>query len=121
LAVAAAFLIGRSGQAGSAWSLAALVIAAITLDFGVTANLVLGQRAIFSLGAEYRSRLNGLYMATFFVGGAIGSALGGWAYAQGGWSLSSLVGLILPVLALLYSATERSGQDKKPGRTIRLP
>jgi hypothetical protein len=42
---------------------------------------VLGQRAIFSLGAEYRSRLNGLYMATFFVGGAIGSALGGWAYA----------------------------------------
>jgi predicted MFS family arabinose efflux permease len=120
LAVAAAFLIGRSGQAGSAWSLAALVIAAITLDFGVTANLVLGQRAIFSLGAEYRSRLNGLYMATFFVGGAIGSALGGWAYAQGGWPLSSWVGLILPVLALLYSATERSGQDKGYGRAMTL-
>lgn len=38
----------------------------------MTANLALGQRAIFQLGAEFRSRLNGLYMATFFVGGAIG-------------------------------------------------
>ncbi|MFC7610271.1 hypothetical protein [Teichococcus aestuarii] len=79
------------------------------LDFGVSANVVLGQRVIFALGAEYRARLNGLYMATFFLGGALGSALGGWSYAAGGWPLASGIGLALPALGLLYYATERRG------------
>jgi predicted MFS family arabinose efflux permease len=107
LIAAASFLMTHIGAPGSRTALTFLVAAAIVLDFGVSANLVVGQRAIFSLGAEYRSRLNGLYMATFFAGGAIGSALGGWAFAQGGWSLTSWVGFALPVLALLYYATER--------------
>ncbi len=105
-AVAVAFLMTHLGQAGSTFSLALLVAAAILLDFGLTANMVLGQRAIFSLGAEYRSRLNGLYLATFFAGGAIGSALGAWAYAQGGWTLASWIGFAFPIAALLYFAFE---------------
>ncbi len=107
LAVATAFPITHIAIPGSAWALVALVAAAIVLDFGVAANLTLGQRAIFVLGAEFRSRLNGLYMATFFLGGALGSALGGWAYARGGWTLTSWFGFALPVLALAYFATER--------------
>ncbi len=70
-------------------------------------ELVAGQRTIFSLGAEFRARLNGIYMAIFFAGGAMGSALGAWAYAQGGWMMASSVGLALPVMALLYYTTER--------------
>jgi predicted MFS family arabinose efflux permease len=108
LAVAAAFLVNRFADAGTNLSLALLVGAAILLDFGMTANLTLGQRAIFALGAEYRSRLNGLYMSTFFVGGALGSPLGGWAYATGGWTLTSWVGFALPVAALLAFLTEGS-------------
>ncbi|HTO32204.1 MAG TPA: MFS transporter [Pararhizobium sp.] len=107
LSVAVAFLITHIAPEGSLPALALLTFAAILLDFGVTTNLVLGQRAIFVLGAEYRSRLNGLYMATFFAGGAIGSALGGWLYAEGGWWAASMLGLALPVSALLYSLTER--------------
>ncbi|AJY44621.1 MFS transporter [Martelella endophytica] len=107
LAVAIAFLITHIVPLGSATSLGLLVAAAILLDFGVAANLTLGQRAIFALGAEYRSRLNGLYMATFFAGGAIGSAIGGVAYAQGGWALASWLGFALPILALLAFSTER--------------
>ena len=106
LAVAAAFPLSRVGAPGSVLALVALVAAAILLDFGVTASLVLGQRAIFSLGAATRARLNGVYMATFFTGGALGSALGGWAYAHGGWELSGWIGLAMPVAALLYYATE---------------
>ena len=106
LAVAAAFPLSHLGPPGSAPALAALVAAAILLDFGVTANLVLGQRAIYALGAATRARLNGLYMATFFAGGAIGSALGGWAYARGGWMLASWIGLAMPMAALSYYLTE---------------
>ncbi len=108
LCVACAFLLTHLGTAGSTGALALLVSAAILLDFGVSANLVLGQRAIFSLGAEYRSRLNGLYMATFFAGGALGSAAGAWAFAHGGWIAASSIGIALPILALLYYATERT-------------
>jgi predicted MFS family arabinose efflux permease len=111
LAVAAGFLLTHIAAPGSPWALRLLVLAAIVLDFGVSANMTLGQRAIFGLGAEIRARLNGLYMSTFFVGGAIGSALGGWAYAHGGWVLASWIGFALPVLALGYFATEGVSVD----------
>jgi len=109
LAAASAFGVTHLAPHGSRLALGLLVAAAVILDFGVSANLTLGQRAIFALGAEFRSRLNGLYMATFFIGGALGSALGGWAFAQGGWTLASGIGLALPVAALAYWATERGG------------
>lgn len=94
-------------QTGYSLALLILVIASILLDMGVSANLVLGQRVIFSLGAEYRSRLNGLYMAFFFVGGAIGSAVGGWAYAVGGWNTALYIGIAFQIIALIYFATEK--------------
>jgi predicted MFS family arabinose efflux permease len=98
-------------SAGSALSIVLLVAAAILLDFGVSGNLVLGQRAIYGLGAELRSRVNGLYMATFFVGGAVGSALSAWTYARWGWGVTAVLGMAFPVAALLYFATEkRAGQ-----------
>lgn len=100
------FAMTRVFEPGSMPALACLVIAAILLDAGVTANLVLGQRAIFSLRPKYRSRMNGLYIATIFVGGALGSYLGAWAYAQGGWALTAVVGLLFPFCGLIYFATE---------------
>lgn len=106
----ASFVISHFYPAGSTGSLAALVFSAILLDAGITANLVLGQRAIFSLKPEFRSRLNGLYVAMIFVGGATGSTLGAWAYARGGWDLTSLVGFAMPALALLYFLTEKKNQ-----------
>jgi predicted MFS family arabinose efflux permease len=106
LSVASAFVMTHVAAQGSGLALGLLVAAAILLDFGVSANMTLGQRAIFSLPAEYRGRLNGIYIATFFVGGALGSALGGWAFAQGGWPLTSWVGFALPVAALFCYATE---------------
>jgi len=95
-------------QGGSTAAVATLVVAAILLDMGVSANLVLGQRVIFSLGAEFRSRLNGLYMAIFFLGGAVGSALGGWAYALGGWNAALWIGIAFPIIAMIYYTTEKN-------------
>ena len=105
--VGAALLLSLLGPSGSGRGLLVLAAAAILLDFGVAANGVLGQRAIYALDAAARGRLNGLYMATFFGGGAIGSALGGWSYADGGWPLTMAAGLLLPVIALAYFLTEK--------------
>lgn len=102
------FLLTHIFEDSSAIALAMLVIAAVTLDMAVSGNLVLGQRAIYSLGSEIRGRVNGVFMAVFFIGGAIGSALGGWAYAYGGWMFASILGLSMPVVSLLYYFTEKS-------------
>lgn len=88
-------------------SLVLLFISAITLDMAVSGNLVLGQRVIYSLGSEVRGRLNGLFMAIFFIGGAVGSSLGGWFYANGGWNMTLGLGIALPLAALLYFFTEK--------------
>jgi len=45
-------------------------------------------------------------VAAFFVGCAIGSALGGWAYAQAGWTLTAWMGSAPPVAALVHVMTE---------------
>lgn len=102
----ASFALPLLAPGGSTFALAMLVVASIVLDMGVAANLVLGQRAIFALGAEVRSRLNGLFFALFFAGGALGSALGGWVYASYGWKAAMVLGAALPTLALLYQAGE---------------
>jgi predicted MFS family arabinose efflux permease len=98
-----AFALGHFGGTKSVFVLAA---AGIVLDFGVQTNLVVGQRAIFALAPAIRSRLNGLYMASFFAGGAVGSALASPAYERGGWGLVSWIGLGLPMIALAALATE---------------
>jgi predicted MFS family arabinose efflux permease len=102
LVAAASFLLAMLGPEGSSLRLVALVGAAVLLDMSVSANLVLGQREIFMLAPELRGRLNGLYLALFFAGGAAGSALGGWAYATRGWWACAAIGFSLPLLALAY-------------------
>jgi len=64
-----------------------------------TASL-LGVRAIFALAPAARGRLNGVYLASLFAAGAVGSAAGAWAYARDGWTLACLVGLAPPLVAL---------------------
>ena len=101
LLVAAAFGLTLLAEEGAHASLALFVLAAMVLDFGVQANVVVGSRALFMLNPAHRSRLNGLYMATFFSAGAAGSAIGAWAYAQGGWPLACAIGAAAPLIGLV--------------------
>jgi predicted MFS family arabinose efflux permease len=101
------FLLTQLVPLGSTVSLILLTVAAILLDGGVSSNLVLGQREIFSLPAEYRGRLNSLYIATIFVGGSFGSFIGAWAYSRGQWPLTAWIGLSLPLISLVFFLTER--------------
>ncbi|TQI80425.1 putative MFS family arabinose efflux permease [Serratia fonticola] len=101
-----AFAITHIAKLGSNQSLALFVMAGVILDFAVSANLVLGQRLIFALAPEYRSRMNAIYMTTFFCGGAIGSGIGGWVFVNYGWNGASAVGIACGAVALLCLMTE---------------
>jgi predicted MFS family arabinose efflux permease len=121
LLVALSFPLTWLGQSGSTEGLLLLAAAGILLGVGVTANVVLGQRAIFLLAAEHRARLNDLFMAAFYLSGAAGSAVGGWAYAEGGWPLASVIGLALPLIALVGFATEFRGRRPNHARRATAP
>jgi predicted MFS family arabinose efflux permease len=112
----ASYVLTLFAPAGSTLGLGLLVTAAVLLDFGVSGNFVLGQRAIFGLGAELRSRVTGIYMATFFLGGAASCALGAWSYARWGWAGAAFVGMTLPTAAFIYFLTERRSGATPAGR-----
>ena len=105
LAAATAFLVMLCAPHGTATGLAVMMAGAVLLDFGFGINLTVSQRAILSLGSADRARLNALFMATFFAGGALGSALGAWAYARGGWPLTAGIGIALTLACLPYQLT----------------
>lgn len=116
LSASFSFLVPHLFPEGSTLALTPLVFSAILLDAGVSANLVVGQRAIFNLKPEYRSRLNGLYIATIFVGGGVGSSLGAWSYSHGGWMWTSWVGFLMPLAALLYFFSEFIDREARNAR-----
>ena len=99
-----AFAVGWLGASGS---VAALVLSGVLLDFAVQVNLVVGQREVYTLGAHLRSRLNALYLAMLFVGGALGSSLASATYQAAGWSGVCGLGMLFPLMAMILFFTER--------------
>ncbi len=101
-AIACAFGVAALGAA--VHSAVVLGLAAMLLDAGVQTCLIVGQRAIYTQAAEIRSRLNALFIAIFFTGGAAGSAVTGALLLHAGWLGVCGLGALLPLLALAYYA-----------------
>lgn len=102
-----AFGLSHFIDPGSTASLVMLIISANLVDGAATTHLVLGQRAIFLIDPANQSRMNGLYIGIIYIGGAIGSGFGAWAYHHGGWKVATLVGAGMPILALMFFLTEK--------------
>lgn len=88
-------------QDHSLLSVILILISGISIDIGVSGNLLLGQKVIFGLNPEIRNRLNGLYMTIFFLGGAFGSWIGSYSYYKFNSEVTLLIGTSLPLIALL--------------------
>ncbi|NTC18598.1 MFS transporter [Agrobacterium tumefaciens] len=88
------------GGSGGALGITVLTLGAIVLDGAVPVSLVMSQRELFSAYPEQRARLNGLFMATFFVGGALGASVGVWAFQSYSWVGVVVAGAAGPALAL---------------------
>jgi predicted MFS family arabinose efflux permease len=86
----------------------ALAAAGLFLDMAVQVCLIMGQHTIYALEPQSRARLNSAFVATFFLGGAVGSQVGTIAFRHGGWVALCVFGAALPLLSLLWWTTERS-------------
>lgn len=97
-----------AGWAGTAISIAALVLCAIFIDSAVQTNQILSQRIIFSLNDAARGRLNAVYMTIVFLIGSSGSAIAAASYYYGGWWATCLTGAVMGLIVLGVFATERT-------------
>ncbi|MCA8109205.1 MFS transporter [Burkholderia sp. BCCIQ04A] len=92
LGIAGAGWFGFDMHAHRGLALALLAVGAALLDAGVIVDQTIGRRAINLLNPAARGRVNGLFVGLFFIGGALGAALAGSAWAWGGWSAVCGVG-----------------------------
>ncbi len=78
-----------------------LIIGVILLDLGTQGTQVSNQARVYSLNAEARSRLNTIYMVSYFIGGSLGSLLGAYAWSIWHWNGVCAVDTLLLVAALV--------------------
>jgi predicted MFS family arabinose efflux permease len=105
--IAFSYLLLWAGVASSlpfALHIAALVAGVLVLDIGMQMAQVANQTRIFGLVSSARSRLNTVYMTSFFAGGAVGSALATVAWDRWQWNGVCLLALGLIALAGLCHA-----------------
>jgi len=82
-------------------SLVAIGAGVVLLDAGSQANLLANQTVIYGLAPAERSRLNAIYMVSYFLGGALGTAAAAQAWQHGGWRAVCAVGGGFALLAML--------------------
>jgi predicted MFS family arabinose efflux permease len=82
-------------------SVIALIVGIAVLDLGAQGLHISNQSAIYALRPEARSRLTTAYMVSYFLGGAVLSALTASLYASGGWGGVCLLGAVTAGLALV--------------------
>lgn len=83
------------------FSLVGLVVAVLLLDVGAQAMQVTNVALIYTLDETSHSRINTIYMTSFFVGGAIGTSVGLFCWQHGGWSMVTWQLLLWAVIAFI--------------------
>lgn len=81
-------------------SVPVMIAAIFLLDIGVQATQITNFARIYSLDENAHSRLNTIYMTTYFIGGGIGTFFGLLCWKHGGWDLSIWQMLAWSLIAL---------------------
>jgi predicted MFS family arabinose efflux permease len=74
----------------------------LLLDAGAQGNQIANQARIYSLDPALHSRINSVYMVTYFLGGSIGSLIGSQAWALAGWPGVCAAGMLSSTAALAF-------------------
>jgi predicted MFS family arabinose efflux permease len=93
-------------------SIPALVLAVFLLDVGAQAIQVTNVAMIYTLDESSHSRINTIYMTSFFTGGALGTLIGIFCWKYGGWLGVNLQMLLFAVVILLLLLKEKRNSLK---------
>lgn len=89
-------VLGFSGK-----SMVGLIIGAFLLDWGVQSVHITNQAIIFQGNPTARNRINTVYMVWYFIGGSLGTLVGGAIWFYTGWLGTALSGVILSLMMLV--------------------
>jgi len=94
------------------YNIMSFVVAVLLLDIGVQATQVTNIATIYTLDETAHSRINTVYMTTYFTGGALGTFVGIQCWKLGGWPLVTTQLLVWTGAALLIAL---AGYRTRPG------
>ena len=109
-----AMLVAYLLLAGAASSAVGIILAVVVLDAGVGVAHSSNQARVLRLDPARRGRLNSVYMFSYFIGGAAGTAAAATAYSVLGWIGVCLVGAVIAVLFLGTTAAARRAFGATP-------
>ena len=84
------------------WFLAGMLL----IDLALQGMHICNQNMVYALAPQARSRINAVYMTSYFIGASAGSTLGAIAWQVQGWVAVCLLGLFLILLAALVLGYE---------------
>ena len=73
----------------------------VLTDVGVQLVHIISMNTVYTLDPQARARLNSVYMTMYFVGAAVGSAIGVWAWNAGHWVGVCVAGGVMTALCVL--------------------
>jgi predicted MFS family arabinose efflux permease len=95
------------------WTIALVVIGVVLIDMGMQATHVPNLARNYALLPEARTRLNTLYMTSFFIGGTLGSSLGSIAWNMAEWKGVCVSGFLLVALGSIPIFFRRTGKKSR--------
>ena len=93
--------------------LASLIVGIVLLDLGVQGSHITNQSQIYRLRPDARSRITTVYMTSFFMGGASGSATSAAGFFLWGWTGVCAVGGLFTGLAFSLWLFELATAQKR--------
>ncbi|AFM40171.1 arabinose efflux permease family protein [Desulfosporosinus acidiphilus SJ4] len=90
-----------------------LILGVILLDLGIQSAQISNQARVYALIPEAKSRLNTIYMVSYFIGGSFGSFLGMHAWSLWQWKGVCLSGSLLILASLITWGIGRKNNINK--------
>lgn len=91
----------------------AFVATVLLLDVGVQATQITNITTIYSLDATANSRINTIYMTSYFIGGSVGTYVGILCWNWGGWQAVTWQLLLWSILAFGIAASSWKKHKRK--------
>ena len=95
-----AWLAALIGPDNYAW----IIFAILVLDAGMQCIHLSNQTSVVALDSAAINRINTVYMSVYFVGGALGTFVGGLCWQHWGWTGVAASGIIFAAASLIVNA-----------------